>query len=209
MEARYFVIIITRHAEDRIKERTKLTPEDVKCLLENNAFCPLGKDEKSKGELFHLFFSRPDNTFFVAVLTPDKTFLQTVLCLYHAMPVEVKKRHQKIARQSYYKWFLEHTAEVSEEKPVLALLHVDVNRRQEFRFELGEVLESRYTTAEKLIADKMDLFKVIASAVDEWLLKHKRSARSINYVFLAKPEWSKEFLTRFTINHRKLLILLA
>lgn len=202
------MIIITRHAEDRIKERTKLTPEDVKCLLENNVFCPLGKDEEGNGELFHLFFSQPNNAFFIAVLTADETFLQTVLCQHHSVPVKVNKTHRKKARQSYYKWFFERNVVVAEEKLVPALLRIYVNSKQEFSIELGEVLASRYSTAEKIVAEQLSLFQTIISSVDTWLLMETAQTKSVRYEFFTKSAFSKRFILRLGLKHKTVLRLL-
>lgn len=60
------MIKFRRHAIKRIRERLNISPEQVRDLLEQNKDVPIGVHGKTK--LTHrLFYSKPDNNFFVAV----------------------------------------------------------------------------------------------------------------------------------------------
>lgn len=67
----------TQHSLQRLAERTRLTPDDVRDLVARDHFVPLGSD--GHRDLGYLIYSAADQDFLILVVTPDRTRIKTVL----------------------------------------------------------------------------------------------------------------------------------
>ena len=210
------MIIVTTHAENRIKERTKLSLEDVKNILEAEAYCYLGQNKDKEQEVYYLFFSQPDSRCFVSVLTSDSTFLKTVLDpKQHSIPFKIKRKFQKEASLKYRKWFFARHVTLPEERilsdrmpneetPVMAMLEVYVLEKKVFSSQFGEVLLSNYPSITELIGQHLDLFMLLAKLVDGWL-PEKAKGVTVKYKFCVKQVRKAGFATRHTLRHDTLV----
>ncbi len=201
------MIIISRHAEERIQERTKLSVQEVKEIIESQVFKNLGQVKSGEAEYFFLFFSRPDSRCFVAVMSSDKFYLKTVLDpRIHKIPVSLNKRSRKIATEKYKQWNFRRNVSITqvEESPVPALLRVKLFNRVEFSHDLGEVFLSQYGDVKKCICKHLELFWNLADIVSNWLPVGV-SQKNIKYELLVKKVRAVAYTPLVCFNHKKLL----
>ena len=86
-------IIFSEHAISRIWERTKLSLTDVRRLFELRNYVPIGVHNQT-GHAHRLFYSEPDDDYFVAVEDERAREIITVLNFtYHnAWPISLEAR---------------------------------------------------------------------------------------------------------------------
>jgi hypothetical protein len=69
-------VIVTGHAYERIEERLSIKMEDVIKIIEGNICVPIGRN---KSKVHKLFFSIPDNEYFVAICHEASGKIITIL----------------------------------------------------------------------------------------------------------------------------------
>lgn len=96
---------LTHHAKLRIRERTKLSPEECQLILDLTAYVYLGSNLGEHGVTEYLLFLDPRSyQYFVACIRD--TSVVTVMCEHMIMPVRIRTsvtpKNKKIAEAYFY-----------------------------------------------------------------------------------------------------------
>lgn len=169
---------LSRHAEERVSERTKLTPGLVEDMLKNGVCQKVGQmiDKEGREIRYEVFYSHVKNAFFVAVIDCALDAVLTVLCgRHHLENVRIKKQHLRRAREKWRNYVFGKSVIAPEPKKVKAVLEVwHLNKRQ-LSYSLGEINPESFHF-EVFLVEFVELLRLLIATIEAvkdspWSLK--------------------------------------
>ena len=196
-------MFITDHAASRIKERTKLSPDLVKQMLESGLYCKLGADDyDGSRRKYYLMYSYADNCFFVVVLNFNETFVVTVVLNEQVAfrGIRICEFHRRRAKDA---WLRSDLARETKKviKTAECLLEVYVDNTLEFTHSLGFAHEDDLNIM-GLVNCFYDDIVVIFEAVNKWY--KVSNALKVRFEFRIKRAPLGDFNTEIKIGYTKL-----
>ena len=196
-------MFITDHAALRIKERTKLSPDLVKQMLESGLSCKLGADDyDGSRRKYYLLYSYADNCFFVAALNFNETNVVTVVPNDQVAfrGIRICEFHRRRAKDAWVRSDLakeiKKTAKTAE-----CILEVYADNTLEFTHNLGFAHEDDLTIM-GLVKCFYDDIVVIFEAVNKWY--KVSNALKVRFEFRVKRTPLDDFNPEIKINYPKL-----
>ena len=196
-------MFITDHAASRIKERTKLSPDLVKKMLESGLCCKLGADDyDGSRRKYYLMYSYADNCFFVVVLNFNETYVVTVVPNDQVAfrGIRICEFHRRRAKDAWVQSDLSKEIKKAN-KTAECILEVYADNTLEFTHNLGFAHEDDLTIM-GLVKCFYDDISVFFEAVNKW---YKLSnALKVRFEFRIKRTSLGDFNTEIKIGHTKL-----
>ena len=209
-------MILTSHAIVRIQERTKLTPEAVIDLFASGAYSTFYQGTPEDLESLHVFYSYPDNKFFIAVTDVAMAYLITVLKKGHNIKVRrFKSHHLTEARKKWHQYRFAKMAITVADAPATTqedvstprllgegFLEVHVEDKVVFTHELGDVYKDGASSERQFMSSYLEIISIIYQHVSKWL--EERPAKAVRYELWIRRPGVNSTSRRFRIKHSKL-----
>lgn len=200
-------MILTGHARQRIRERTKLSSTQVHSILTNELYVYLGDSEERQ---YHTFYSYLDDDYFVFVNTKDTKVITTVLERGHVLPVklyrqEIKKK-QTEARRRWTRYFLatellgikSTSHRKLKDVSVAAALEIWQGEQKEFEHSLGEVKTDVCLDPALFLETFASTLATLSVTIEGWV-ENTEERKPITYQIRAQNQETKQFVLMFSL----------